>query len=169
LRKSVDDRMLQQSGQADIRDLRQADPGFVRAQSLWVVGLAGAELQGRPRRSIVYVMQVTDVLDFACYYEEYPQKRPNRTPPLTSADPAWHGDAIYTGNDPATAAQLTLCAHSRGDDEDEGNMRHDLGGRYVLVSDHFIYFGADALYRPIEERLHHGRGTLLQPQPRGHR
>jgi hypothetical protein len=165
LRKSIGNRLLRESGRADIAELRQADPGFFRAQNLWLVGLAGAGLRDRPRRSVVYVMQVTDVLDFASYYAEYLQKRPSRTPPLTSADPAWHGDAIYDGNDPATARQLTPCAHSRGDDEDEGNKWHDLGGRYVLVSDRFICFGAGASYRPIEEKLHHGRGHRSHHTP----
>jgi hypothetical protein len=114
---------------------------------------------------VVFVMQVTDVLDFESYYREYPQKRPMRTPPATSVDPAWHGDAIYTGNDPATARQLAPSAHSNGEAEDEADKGHDLGGRYVLVSDHFVYFGPDAPYQPIEEKLHHGRGHRSNHSP----
>lgn len=169
IRRAIGGRLLRQSGRADIAELRKADPGYVRAQNIWVVGLAGSELRDRPRRSVVYVMQVTDVLDFESYYQEYPQKRPVRRPPATPADPAWHGDAIYTGNDPATARQLAPSAHSNGEAEDEANKWHDLGGRYVLVSDHSVYFGPDAPYQPIEEKLHHGRGiartTARRPSP----
>ncbi len=164
IRKSVGARLLRQSGNVDIRELRTADPDFVRGQNIWVVGLAGASLSDRPRRSIVYAMQVTDVLDFEFYFEEHPEKRPSRTG-LTPADPAWHGDAIYTGNDPATARQLAPCTHSAGDDEDEVSKHHDLSGLYVLLSDHFVYFGADAPYDPVEQRLHHGRGHSSNHSP----
>lgn len=158
IRRAVGARLLRESGYADLRELRSAEPGFVRAQNLWVIGLAGASLPDRLRRSVVYVMQVTDVLDHESYFEEHPEKRPRRGRGVTSADAGWHGDAIYTGNDPATAHQVVPCTHSDGDREDANNMRHDLGGRYVLASDHFIYFGTDAPYIPLEQQLHHGRG-----------
>ena len=165
IRRAVGERLLRRSGRVDIRELRSAEPGFIRDQNMWVVGLAGASLRDRPRRSVVYAMQVTDVLDFESYFEEYPQKRPVRTAMATPADPTWHGDAIYTGNDPATARQLAPCTHSDGDREDEGNKHHDLDGRYVLVSDHFVYFGKDAPYVLVEEHLHHGRGHSSNHAP----
>lgn len=165
IRRAIGSLVLKQSGHADITGLRDADSGFVRDQGIWIVGLAGASLRDRPRRSVVYAMQVTDVLDFESYYVEHPEKRPVRTKLLTADDPAWHGDAIYTGNDPATARQLTPCAHSNGDEEDEHAKHHDLNGRYVLLSDHFVYFGADAPYIPLEEQLHHGRGHRSNHSP----
>ena len=158
IRKAIGDRLLLESGRADTIELRRSSPGFVRDRNIWVMGLAGTSLPDRPRRSVVYVMQVTDILDFESYYVEHPEKRPVRTGGATSADPAWHGDAIYTGDDPLTARQLTPCEHSNGTEEDQGSKEHDLGGRYVLASDHFIYFGQDAPYIPLEEKLHHGRG-----------
>lgn len=165
IRRAAGARLLRNSGYADLRELRSAEPDFVRKQNLWVIGLAGASLPDRPRRSVVYVMQVTDVLDFESYFEEHPEKRPRRGRGVTSADACWHGDAIYTGNDPATAHQLVPCTHSEGDCEDENNKIHDLGGRYVLASDHFIYFGADAPYVPLEQQLHHGRGHSSNHSP----
>lgn len=158
IRRAIGNRLLRQSGWTDIRELRRDDPGYVRSQNIWVVGVAGSSLQDRTGRSVVYAMQVTDVLDFESYFDEHPEKRPVRTGLVTSDDPRWHGDAIYTGNDPATARQLAPSAHSDGDNEHQGNKEHDLNGRYVLLSDHFLYFGKDAPYVPLEERLHHGRG-----------
>lgn len=32
-------------------------------------------MSDRPRRGVVYAMQVTDVLDFETYFEEYPRSR----------------------------------------------------------------------------------------------
>ncbi|HAM43591.1 MAG TPA: hypothetical protein DCM67_01015 [Propionibacteriaceae bacterium] len=158
LRRGVGSRLVRDSGIADLGELRKEQPGFVRGQNIWVLGLAGAALRDRPYRSVVYVMQVTDVLDFRSYFEEYPEKRPVLTAASSPSDPRWHGDAIYTGNDPATARQVTPCAHSRGDAENVQMKYHDLSGRFVLVSDHFSYFGRDAPPVPLEARLHHGRG-----------
>lgn len=158
LRRAIGRKLLRRTGLADVNQLRRSQPDQVRRQGIWIVGLAGSRLTDRPYRSVVFVMQVTEVLDFESYFEDYPRKRPIRTTATSAADAAWHGDAIYTGNDPATAHQVTPCAHSRGHAEDPVAMRHDLGGRYVLVSDHFIYFGAAAQYLELESELHHGRG-----------
>lgn len=165
IRRAIGVRLLQRSGREDVLQLRADDPDYIRSQNIWVIGLAGAALRDRPRRSVVYAMQVTDVLDFESYFNNHPEKRPVRTPQTTSGDPAWHGDAIYTGNDPATARQLTPCTHSDGNNEDDGAKRHDLNGRYVLLSDHFLYFGKDAPYVPLEEGLHHGRGHRSNHSP----
>ena len=165
IRRAVGARLLRQSGRVEIRELRSDEPGYIRSQNIWVFGLTGASLWDRPRRSVVYAMQVTDVLDFESYFEEHPEKRPIRNALTTPADPGWHGDAIYTGNDPATARQLAPCTHSAGDHEDEGNKKHDLNGRYVLLSDHFVYFGKDAPYVPVEEQLHHARGHRSNHSP----
>jgi hypothetical protein len=162
LRRSIGTTVPKNSGFADLNKMRRAQPDTIRAQNIWVIGVAGSNLTDRERRGVVFVMQVTDVLDFESYFEEYPQKRPLRDASRSASDPVWHGDAIYTGNDPATARQLTPCAHSRGDAEDADAKRHDLGGRYVLGSDHFIYFGAEARYVALEEHLHHGRGHRSQ-------
>lgn len=165
IRNAVGKRLLQESGRTDVHELRHADPGYIRSQNIWVVGLAGASLRDHPRRSVVYAMQVTDVLDFESYFEEHPEKQPVRTGHVTSNDPEWHGDAIYTGNDPATARQLAPSAHSDGDSEHQGNKEHDLGGGYVLLSDHFVYFGKDAPYVAVEEKLHHGIGHRINHSP----
>lgn len=165
LRRAIGNRLLGEFGAADIHDLRGADPDYIRNRNIWVVGLAGASLRDRPRRSVVFAMQVTDVLDFASYFEEHPEKRPDRSGSRTSADPAWHGDAIYTGNDSATAVQLSPSAHSDGGKEHLANKRHDLDGQFVLLSDHFLYFGKDAPYVPLEEKLHHGRGHRMNHAP----
>lgn len=158
LRKSVGARLLRGSGLADLAEVRQVRPDYIRDQNIWVLGLAGTALKDRPHRSVVFVMQVTDVLDFRSYFEEYPEKRPVRTAAGARNDPRWHGDAIYTGNDPATARQVTPCAHSRGRAEDVQMKHHDLGGRFVLISDHFSYFGKSAPLVPLEAQLHRGRG-----------
>nr|WP_300146847.1 hypothetical protein [Propionicimonas sp.] len=165
LRRAIGSRLLRESGSTDIRQLRDADPGYIRGQNIWVLGLAGASLGDRSRRSVVYAMQVTEVLDFESYFDEHPEKRPVRTGRATSEDPAWHGDAIYTGNDPATAVQLAPSAHSDGENEHLGNKEHDLGGQYVLLSDHYLYFGKDAPYVPLEGKLHHGRGHRSNHSP----
>ena len=51
--------------------------------------------------------------------------------------------------------------HSNGDLEDEENKAHDLGGKRILVSETFAYFGSKAL--PLPTRF---QSLIVQ---RGHR
>jgi len=92
----------------------------------------------------------------ATYFEKYPEKRPIRT--LEYKDkPEWHGDAIYDTNNPATTKRL-LSSHSGCKKMCKSNAEHDLGGRFVLLSDHFIYFGQKTLPpHPLIEDLCKGR------------
>ena len=161
LRKGVGNRVLAATDCDDVRQLEMLPSDAVRDLNLWIVGLAGAQLRDHVRRGVVFAMQVTGVTDFESYHRDWPMKRPVRTGGVTDADPRWHGDAIYTGNDPGSAIQICPSAHSDGQKENFGNKVHDLGGRYVLLSDHFVYFGVDAPWVPIEQRLHHGRGHSI--------
>lgn len=165
LRKGVGHRVLAATGCDDVRQVEALPPDTVRNLNIWVVGLAGTHLHDHVRRGVVFAMQVTGVTDFERYYLEHPEKRPVRTDPVTDQDPCWHGDAIYTGNDPATTLQICPSAHSDGDHENLGNKAHDLSGQYVLLSDHFVYFGPDAPWVPLEQRLHHGRGHSITQDP----
>jgi len=161
LRQGVGRRVLAATDCEEVRQLPGLPADAVRALNIWVVGLAGAGLVDHVCRGVVFAMQVTEVMDFETYYLTHPEKRPVRGADSTEADPRWHGDAIYTGNDPATAQQICPSAHSDGDQENLGNKVHDLGGRYVLVSDHFVYFHVGAPWTPLEQRLHHGRGHSI--------
>jgi hypothetical protein len=124
----------------------------VRGQGIWVVGLAGRRLQrreGYTYRGVIYAMQVTDVVDFRTYFQEFPGRRPQY-------DGSGHwcrGDAVYSIGEKG-APEMLVCPHSNPDGTpDPGSMATDLGGKYVLISDNFVNFGAEAPYEAFTEGM----------------
>lgn len=106
---------------------------------------------------IVYVMRITDKLTFAEYWKHqaHRQKRPR----INGNCKSQCGDNIYR---PLSGGhfQQVPSHHSNADgSENEKNKKRDLSGKYVLLSDDFVYFGSDA--KPLPRKLHRlivGRG-----------
>lgn len=125
---------------------RSAAPGD------WIVGLTSRS------RGIVYAMRVTEKLDFASYWADGRFRR--RRPDLAGArirDRS--GDNIYEPRPDGGFHQLPS-GHSFADGRENPAMKgRDLGGRYVLVSDDFVYFGSRAPDLPADLAfLRVGRG-----------
>jgi len=120
----------------------------------WVVGLTPKSGGNR----IVYLMRVDESpMTYAEYWNDkrFKAKRPRYNDGVL----ARCGDNIY---EPQGSNHRQLhSTHSEGVRENPGNKAHDLGGKYVLVSETFAYFGS----QPIElsDEL-----TALVPG-RGHR
>ncbi len=103
----------------------------------WIVGLT-------PRsRGIVYAMRVTEKIDFATYWQD--RRFRNRRPDMNAKRiRARCGDNIYEPL-PRSGFRQLPSGHSNPDgSEDRPQMAHDLGGRHVLVSGKFTYFGSSA-------------------------
>lgn len=162
LRRSVGGHILRLSAAPDIMLMREQFPNLIREQNIWITAVASRGLSQKNSisyRSLVYMMQVTDILDYASYYKSYPQKRPDRSDPTS-----WKavGDNIYTNNDFETARQLSSMHSNNDGTQNVEQMRHDLGGKFVLLSDHFIYFGSNAREVPFADDLKNGRGHQVQ-------
>ena len=114
-----------------------------------LVGLAGL---GRDNR-VVYVALVEEKLTFREYWHDrrFLPKRPDMN---ASAIVKRCGDNIYKPGGPGSFRQLPS-GHSYGLEENLANKEHDLGGRFVLTSAKFSYFGADAI--PLPDRF----GSLI--------
>lgn len=107
----------------------------------WIVatGSKNTEL-GDLQHKIVYAMKVTNKMTLE-QYDEYCRKiLPKKIPNVKSSDTRFHiGDCIYDFTiDPK--GKLRPSVHGLG------NVATDLGGKNVLLSDHFYYFGN----RPID-------------------
>lgn len=114
------------------------------AKGDWVVGLTPKAAGNR----IVYLMRVDDVMEsFSGYWfdSRFKAKKPTYTGGLRRKC----GDNIYEPLASGGYRQLRS-AHSDGDAEDGDNKTHDLGGKRVLVSETFAYFGSKALPLPSE-------------------
>ena len=121
----------------------------------WIVGLA-------PKRfghGMVFAMRVGEKMTFADYWQDvrFQGKKPLFGP---GTDRMRHrGDNAYEPLSDGGFRQWH-CGHSNKDGSESEHGKHrDLTGRYVLVSDAFSFFGAEAVPLPSEfEWLVVGRG-----------
>jgi len=126
----------------------------------WVLGMGSPRNVGNGK--LIYAMRVGEVLTFEQYNTDsrFRQKRPDLT-----GDPAQRcGDNIYFKRKRGGWGQRASF-HKRED------MKTDLGGKNVLVSSRFFYFGENAIPVPPKFRalVHKGRAhschfppTLIQ-------
>lgn len=111
----------------------------------WIIGLT-PRAKGKGNK-IVYFMRVDEKMDFQGYWRD---RRFRRKMPRYDKDLQVRcGDNIYEPLPNGEFRQLRSM-HSNGEAEDPERKAHDLGGRYVLVSETFAYFGSNALTLPPE-------------------
>jgi hypothetical protein len=118
----------------------------------WIVGLT-PKAQGN---NIVYFMRVDEVMEFGHYWNDkrFRQKRPRYDKDVRLRC----GDNIYEPLPNGGFRQLRSM-HSDEEHENTKNKEHDLGGKHVLSSETFAYFGRKPLTLPPElERLIVARG-----------
>lgn len=118
---------------------RVAQPGD------WVAATGSAVAPaGDLSRRVVYMMRVGETMAMRAYDAYTRDLLPEKIPDLRSSDFRRRaGDSIYDfTTEPPT---LRRSVHQ------EGNRRTDLSGENVLISDHFFYFGHEAV--PLPTRL----------------
>ena len=117
----------------------------------WIIGTGNAKI-GNDK--IVYAMKVTYCMDFQKYFKD--NRFQAKIPRFDNFDKHCHlGDNIYkpTGN----GFEQLPSVHSDGYKENLKNKLHDLGknlhNNRILVSDHFYYFGDNAVDLPENLRF----------------
>jgi hypothetical protein len=113
----------------------------------WVVGLGSVNSPiGDVSHYLVYAMKVTNKLTMKEYDQFCKNSLPKKIPDQESSDyRLQNGDCIYdygTGKYP----KMRRAVHN------EGHRKHDLGGQFALLSQHFYYFGDHAV--PLPEYLY---------------
>lgn len=171
---------------SSIGDEWHDNPEGLRNAGIYLVGIAGKALskvlikknnpndflERKVRGSqIIYIAQVTDILTFQEYWDKgepwTEKKKPhgNLEERFKSGSSALYaevgerGDNVYN---PAFAEEA-LCFHKKLNMSDAKHRKlreKDLKGKYVLVSDTFVYFGDcsklkttdNALFEPVEKQ-----------------
>jgi hypothetical protein len=121
----------------------------------WVAGLSSKAEGNR----LIYAMQIEEILTHEAYYRD---SRFTAKIPAHSTGRIVHkcGDNIYKPL-PDGGFQQLRSMHSNGEDEDPQAKDYDLGGKNVLISRTFYYFGSHSPRLP---------GALLALQGgRGHK
>jgi hypothetical protein len=105
----------------------------------WVVGVGSKNVRGISyQNKLVYAMKVTDKLTMEEYDFYCKSKLTNKIPDLYNRDYRRNvGDNIYDYSN--SEPKLRLSVHKFE------NRQRDLGGKYVLLSNHFYYFGDKAI------------------------
>ncbi|RYE01436.1 MAG: hypothetical protein EOP50_02005 [Sphingobacteriales bacterium] len=99
----------------------------------WIIG-TGSMKQGFENK-VVYAMEVTDTKSLAQYDTFCNRELVEKIPDIRHSDPRRRlGDCIYDFS--------TGLPQQRPGVHDAGNVGRDLGGKNVLLSNNFIYFGS---------------------------
>jgi hypothetical protein len=108
----------------------------------WVVGTGSRNSPvGDTAGHVVYAMKVTLKMSMADYDQWTRQHLQTKTPAWRSSDHRRRlGDSIYDFSKGYPRLRRSVHGH--------GNVITDLGGRNVLLSDHFYYFGDHAIELP---------------------
>jgi putative DNA base modification enzyme with NMAD domain len=127
----------------------------------WVVGTGSAVSPiGNISDRVVYAMRVTQKMTMEDYDRFTRSKLPRKIPLMTSTDPRRRsGDSIYDFS--ASPPSLRPSMHG------EGCRRIDLKGYWVLLSNHFFYFGGKPVALPEEllEIVKKGPGYKVRFDP----
>jgi hypothetical protein len=131
----------------------------------WVAGLgAKGAPSGDLSGKLVYAMRVEQVLPLKDYDSQAAKHWPRRVPNVLSLDSAERlGDCIYDFSGSSVVQRPGV--------HGPGNQIKDLGGKNVLISKHFFYFGSKAIPLPpnLKGLIHQTQGhksdanELLQP------
>ncbi|MEX0779191.1 MAG: hypothetical protein WD037_05630 [Balneolales bacterium] len=113
----------------------------------WVFG-TGSSKKGMAGK-LIYAMEVSEKIDFHTYWRDplYEYKKPI----LNGSLKQMYGDNIYH-KDEHTDKWNQLNSHHSNEDGtiNELNLITDLKGEFVLISNHFYYFGSSCITIPSE-------------------
>ena len=102
----------------------------------WIIGTGAIE--NKLLNHLIYLMKVTEKLTFQEYWDD---KRFNyKRPILNGSLKQIYGDNIYY-NDNSNWGQLDSHHSFHEGKINKKNLQQDLGGKYVLISDCFVYLG----------------------------
>ena len=112
---------------------------------------------------LIFAMRITEKTDFASYWRD-PRFRRKR-PQTGKSQIAFYGDNIYRPT--ADGFEQQDSHHSLvGGKLNLHNLKKDTGSDHVLISDQFVYFGANAIKLP--NHLRNFEGVDLCAPTQGH-
>lgn len=127
----------------------------------WIIGSGSADKKIKQGGRIVYAMRVSEILSFNEYF--YDSRFENKKPILTGSRKQARGDNIYHQED-GQWHQLDSYHSQKDGNPNQDHINRDTNVDKVLISNHYIYFGADGPHIPDELQsegkylCHGGRG-----------
>lgn len=139
--------------------LANCKPGMRRSKKIgdWIAGFTSNGLNGDivGDERLIYLMKVTDKVDYYEYWINplYKSKIPDLDSDIVENKA---GDNIYKPDTTKGFVQVPNKNHF------EYDIKRDLSGKYILVSNCFYYFGTSAIYIPSDIRPSIPRGQSSQ-------
>lgn len=125
----------------------------------WIAGFTSKELNGDEvgKEKLIFLMKITDIKSFKEYWEENKFKV-KKYYPKSKQRKFRRGDNIYKPNSLYEFGfeQIPNKCHN------EKNIKDDLSGENVLISEHFYYFGRNALLLDKEIRPKVPKGSAKE-------
>lgn len=128
----------------------------ISSLNIWITGIAGKGLADKSKHNegdVIYLMQVTDIMSFEEYSKGYRCKIPN--PAYFSVERKNYGaentsykncgDNIYVFSH-HDEIQRRPSFHNKCGHDSCNDMENNLSSPYILISDHYIYFGETAIF-----------------------
>ncbi|MEQ3634406.1 hypothetical protein [Thalassolituus sp.] len=114
----------------------------------WVIGTGSNDSRIKRGGHIVYAMKITEAISFNSYWSDarFQKKKPN----LNSSYVKACGDNIYHQMPDNTWVQLDSYHSNKDGSANPNHVRRDTGVDRVLISDNYIYFGAEGPLLPEE-------------------
>jgi len=113
----------------------------------WIIGLGSVALGNS--HHLIYAMKLEEKITFDQYWNDprFQCKKPNLNGSLIQM----YGDNVYHTDEITGSVIQENCAHSKVDGStNDGHYKRDVGGKYVLLSTTFYYFGDNAPLIPDE-------------------
>lgn len=151
--KSNIKRLTKKYGDFDLQRVKKEDQNFIRNQKIWIVGVIGKDLAKKYNinriHNILFVMQVTNILTYDEYSKEINFKIPQsdffnvdrKDYGKENSDYKNCGDNIYYFDDEKKSFNQRPSFHQTKNNFDENTLNHDISGKYILLSDKYVYFG----------------------------
>ncbi|GAG35565.1 unnamed protein product, partial [marine sediment metagenome] len=111
----------------------------------WSIGLSSS----REGHRIIYCMEVDEIMSFGDYYNDERFKK--KIPIMDSRKGIYRrGDNIYPKIDGKYSTQLPSRHSNKNRSKNIRHKNRDLGGRHVLISEYFYYFGINMIDNPFK-------------------
>ena len=129
----------------------------------WLVGRGSNRIGVRRGGHLVYAMRVTEALSTIEYWRDarFEKKKANLNHNWVSAS----GDNIYAPTCLGRWRQLDSYHSQKDSRPNEEHIAHDTGVERILISDDFVYFGAEGPMLPRQFLAENEMDLLRAPRP----
>lgn len=124
----------------------------------WIIGTGSAKLKNL--NHLIFAMKVEEKLDFNQYWND--ERFQYKKPILNGSLSKMYGDNIYHQNSKGEWIQENSAHSLQNGTPNKKHIKTDTGGKYVLISQTYYYFGSNCILIPDKFREVCNRGRNMK-------